>query len=1026
MNINQRIDRPGRSSKDPPEVGKEGERRCREARRPTISPGAPSDDARRNRIIAAMAVAIIAASCVMILAEGSEEVQGGGGGVTVGFYCKIYTTQVKINDNDWKTPVSPNGYIGQVNTDAGTEIRIQLKGHPSLQWQALASGNPDYIDFEFVEYDEIEEISHYSFRANTGWDSGNVSITGYAAKDQNEDVPQKTTGMVAQSQDKDEGRIYGLTKDLEFSETGEAGSWTRCQEEDKIVEPGKYYLRARETLAKLASEPVAVYVGPTAPTGPTYDYDGNEKTCTIDGIKSSWATSGGILKATNANATGGTYAATLTLTDYCPYWSDGTQAPKTVEWSIEKVTLTKDDFVIEDRVYTYAAKPYNAKAKLIGYPDGDIEQVAAATTVYHSDSLTQTNAGEYGTKLVIAETSNFKATTITVDDDQEWKLEIGKADLIAEGETSGEWQYDAQEKTLTIYVKKPTWTDMSQDTAAINLACTENLSNVQFESVTDLDATKIAGWIAKKADICKPAVVKWSASAGDNYNTYYSDEHGTNLTFTITKYMETPTAEPLTVEYDGEPHIFDIHYTLYGDDTATVYWGTNGDDVNGTRESVQQTYCNGEKTIYYRIEAGDNYNFRGIHSCTVEITPRQIEADVKVAGQEVDPDSTVQLIYDGSPKELSVRPTNIVDGDGCKPVAYTLNGDPVSFEELTRTLGEIGEYEVGVTVSANGDHAICYTDFTETYTIRVGKTPVEIAGFEYDPVDQGQQMTMRIAFRTVGVPTEAPVISYKGQQLPLASCSYSDLGDGIYVAAAVYDTSLGIIPCGTLETISIQYPGDVSHEESGIAEENVRIRTDDVIVIPDEGGDIPIDPSTRVIVIHTSAGDVELEITDDVGPNDSLLVYLRMWKAGGSDLIPDVDDTTLLDTYGYRVTPEGDRYPLTYRVTPSVDVAVPSGKKPSIGLYDSDNVRTEKPKVLSYTSESATFSKTVGGSLYTKIGISFVKTFVPMEPIGNDVIEVVTDQKTTWLGENGGTVLLIAVIATIIAGLVALAYSRRD
>ena len=201
-----------------------------------------------------------------------------------------------------------------------------------------------------------------------------------------------------------------------------------------VIEDGNLVLRVVER------EPTKI-AAPQAVSG--LIYDGTRQTGVPDGKG---------YELTNNTATdAGSYTATATLKEGCK-WDDGTTAPKTIAWSIDKKTPKVSDFVMNkpaSLVYDGTEKP--ADVTLRENLDG-----CDFVVEYYSDSYLQEegdlpkNVGHYTFWVKVNESSkNFTASQSDIFD-TDWGFDIRKADLTGITATGFNGGYDGNEHTITV------------------------------------------------------------------------------------------------------------------------------------------------------------------------------------------------------------------------------------------------------------------------------------------------------------------------------------------------------------------------------------------------------------------------------------------------------------------------------------------------------------------------------------------------------------------------------------------------
>ncbi len=742
--------------------------------------------------------------------------------------------------------------------------------------------------------------------------------------------------------------------------------------------------------------------------------------------------------------------------------------------TINKRTLTASDFTVTAETYTYDGD--GRKATSVSLKSGDTlnssDPFNGFTPNYFKDGATTGSegpvfdAGTYQIKLCCDGTDNYNAVDEVTDG--AWILKINQAKLKVESETlsygtnDSPKTYDATDNYVGVTVSaykgntvtiSYTWDydNSSEDgTGGVNGNDVANLN----KNVATLELTA--------RHVSQSGKITWTASAGNNYEDYVSTANSKDLTVKITSYQLTTqdanessphiTVKEYVGDYDGEFHAFEVGFTLFSADTGNksgikITYGTGSGSVDGEISSIHKKYfTDGAVTAYYKLSYGTgeeyadyadfakygDYSFEEAQPSTIEVKKLQMAAKVTLDSdiiRDSEEGMSATTEYSGGDHVFSASATNLkpegADADEAV-VVYTLNGTAISADELAAALGSVGTYEIGVKVSAETgkDYSESYTPFERTVTVEVTNASVRITEFSYETVTEGEPMTMTVKMESVGTLSGAVTVTYRGQPLT-TTCIIVDNSDGTYTATVVYDTSLGDIPSGTLQTISVEYPGDSNHSASGLTDYIIRMRSTGMPVIPEEGGQVPIDPDKNGIEVETPAGDIRFDLIDppELGDGDTIIIDVTMRYASAEELVPDEESTIVLNTYGYVLHSNGDKTPIKYRVTPSVDVEVPSGKKPVVTLYDEYGSEVGTPDVLTYTSDSATFQTDADGSLSMRIGVSFKSKAVPTD---EPVVPVYPEE--TGNTEEGRDYTLIIVVACVAITLEILAviFSRRS
>ncbi len=401
-----------------------------------------------------------------------------------------------------------------------------------------------------------------------------------------------------------------------------------------------------------------------------------------------------------------------------------------------------------------------------------------------------------------------------------------------------------------------------------------------------------------------------------------------------------------------------------------------------------------------------------------KISPKDIEAsDVTltypdpISQDEGSNDGSCR--YNGDAENLPIAKWKSPLADSVDPIVVYVKDD----EQMTDLPKGPGTYDVYV---QNNGEALNFGRTTglgvKLGTLTIEKAEVSIVSFSSDPVMEGSPMTMKVTFKTAGDITEDPVIRYGDSVLPLTGGGITDLGDGLYEATVVYDTSEGIIPSGIYRTVSVQYPGDDGHHPSDAVDCEVCVRTEGKIVIPEEGGKFPADPGKKNDVV-TPTGQMEVVVDDD-RTGGTPIIWIRSWDAEDHEKVPEADKTVVIESDGYVIGKDGERIPIGYEIIHTIDVDVPNGKRPIVKLYDEEGNLVETPKIMSYTSGSVTFRTEAEGFQHIRVAVTFETAIIPLINTdtggpgeGNDAIgAIVNGNSEPALGGNGKYILLIAIM----------------
>ncbi len=768
---------------------------------------------------------------------------------------------------------------------------------------------------------------------------------------------------------------------------------------------------------------------------------------------------GGENSQTNANENGYAIVATISAENNTNFTvTDSLDIGKMV---VKKATLTAADFTIaykdgeEDSETNSFVYNMNNKSATAALNNGDSLGDDLTVKYFKGEATTGDvspvrNVGTYKIKLYCDETTNYYSVNDITSD--EWKITITQADLelVAEGAVYKIGKtYDGSEDEVKFTVNA-----LSGDNVEMKIAFTPSEGSGSIAEATGTGDQ--LSFSQKFMHVADSGVWEWTASAGDNYNTLSSTDgtgstSDTRVSVNIAKYVLTTGGEspnvfvtPYSEDYDGDAHAFEVTYTLVGQDAGSediikVTYGTSSTSVEGGLDSIKEIYYTGNgttnpgKTAYYKLSYCDgvqykDYELPDVGSSTITIDKLNLTGKITLDEKTIEDNAegmTATIQYNGEPRTLSATDTNHIGSD--ETVAtYRLKEADITEEALAEVLKNMGEYVVEVTVSAKSseDYSNSYAPFVRTVTVYVEQAAVEIVDFSYYTVTEGEPMTMTVIMRSVGMLESGIVVTYREQPLT-TTCIIVDNNNGTYTATVGYDTSLGDIPSGTLQTISVEYPGDSNHTASGPTDYIIRMRSTGMPVIPEEGGQVPIDPDKNGIEVETPAGDIRFDLIDppELGDGDTIIIDVTMRYASAEELVPDEESTIVLNTYGYVLHSNGDETPIKYRVTPSVDVEVPSGKKPVVTLYDTYGSEVGTPDVLTYTSDSATFQTDADGSLSMRIGVSFKSKAVPTD---EPVVPVYPEETENTEEGRDYTLIIVVACVAITLEILAVVVSRRS
>ncbi len=303
-------------------------------------------------------------------------------------------------------------------------------------------------------------------------------------------------------------------------------------------------------------------------------------------------------------------------------------------------------------------------------------------------------------------------------------------------------------------------------------------------------------------------------------------------------------------------------------------------------------------------------------------------------------------------------------------------------------------------------------------TFVIEKGTVEIVDFRYDLVDQGERMTMKVTMAPAGALTSGIVVRLGGEVLELESCIRQRDAEGRTVMTAVYDTSLGDIPAGSYRIVSVSYPGDPNHEPSGSAEYQIRIRSAGLASVPEEGGDIGVDPATGTAEVRTPVADVAIRLDDGHGGSGPE-VHVEGCEVGADERISGADRTFVI-----RTSMDPDR--IGYTMTATVRVDVPDMERPVVRLYDPTGAAVEMIGIPEYTMDSVTFSVHLRGQQHLRIAVTFVSPDVTLPDPDAEVPSIRYPTQGADGSRGTATVLVVAGCAIALMAILVLTFGSRS
>ncbi len=955
--------------------------------------------------------------------------QSGTGSATLDLKAKHVRQSGKIV---WTVDAGAN-YNAYDSTDKGTDIVVKIS---QFQVSATATGYSGDYDKTFHGISVGYSLAGYSLAGTDESIKSNVVTVKYGSE---------STSITG---DADSAKYKYWTngpKDvwykLEFVGTGsdsEAGDYKLPDAAKSTVEIKKYQLQATLKLDDT-----------TDPTSKTFTYDRNNHTLSviqtniISGDEPAVKFENGATTVSTTSpyqfSDAGTYNMKVTISPESgkEYSDSYTPCVKTITITVNPADPAKEDLNITyidgmqpDETNT-VAYTYDGECKLpsASWNHSGDQGITVETVCYVDEQLQGEGAPiDYGTYQVYVKVTS---TNTNYNNSSGKGLSLGTISIAKKDITNytvtdlGTVEYNAADRSIGVKVQIPT----NRDTVKITYTWTYHDSS-RSQLTDTVSGAGSAEFSLSAKHVNDSGTVTWKVDAGDNYNALDSATLGKSITVDIQPYGVVPSVQPYSGDYNGQPHSFSVTYTLPGNDEQTKTQFTQVlycENPSGDWETtLEQTYCTGgAKEFWYKIgyksgtteEGYGDYTFPDPAKSTIKIDPIQLTGTVSLDGDALS-EQSAYLIYDGRPHAFSARATNPI-GDDQATVAYLLDGNAATEDEIASAFASFGSHTVTVRISAPEDkpYASSYKAYEQAFEIEVGKAPVSIVGFAYDTVTEGEDMAMRITLQSAGRLTGDIVITYAGAELESESCVITDNGDGTFTATVVYDTSSGIIPSGTLQTISVAYPGDPDHNPSDPFDCVIRIRSAGMPVIPEEGGEVPIDPDVGRIEIETPSGDIGFDVIDQpvLEEGDTIVIDVAMRYASEEEQVPGAERTAVLVTEGYVLHSDGSKTPIKYKVTPSVNVDVPSGKKPVVTLYDADGSTVGTPDVLTYSSNSATFRTDADGSLSLRIGVTFESEAIPDSDPDEPIVpeypqEAEEDSDYTMVIIAGCIVVLLAIL----------------
>ena len=299
-------------------------------------------------------------------------------------------------------------------------------------------------------------------------------------------------------------------------------------------------------------------------------YNGNEQMPTLIGYDSTMIELSGTYKATNV----GTY--TLTATPKEGYmWTDGTETPQQIQWSIVKASVTKPSAPATSWGYDGST---HFPAFVNYYPE--IMSMGGTTTA-------QSVIGNYNTKFSLLDTTNYQwADETTADVNVAWS--ITKA-IVSIPSTNSSFVYDGSEKT-------PSWSNY--DTTRVNIGGTTSATNAGTHTAT--------------FSLKDPTNYQWSDGTTANQSVNWSiAKANSSITLSASSLMISGVA--------GKTGTFTVNRAGNYSGTLTVGSSNNNivtASISGNTVTVTGV-GNGTATVTVSGASDDNYNAPSSKSCSV-------------------------------------------------------------------------------------------------------------------------------------------------------------------------------------------------------------------------------------------------------------------------------------------------------------------------------------------------------------------------------------------------------------------------
>lgn len=343
-------------------------------------------------------------------------------------------------------------------------------------------------------------------------------------------------------------------------------------------------------------------------------YNGNEQMPTLIGYDSTMIELSGTYKATNV----GTY--TLTATPKDGYmWTDGTETPQQIQWSIVKASVAKPSAPTTSWGYDGST---HFPAFVNYYPE--IMSMGGTTTA-------QSVIGNYNTKFSLLDTTNYQwADETTADVNVAWS--ITKA-IVSIPSTNSSFVYDGNEKT-------PSWSNY--DTTRVNIGGTTSATNAGTHTAT--------------FSLKDPTNYQWSdGTTADQSVNWSIAKANSSITLSASSLMISGVA--------GKTGTFTVNRAGNYSGTLTVGSSNNNivtASISGNTVTVTGV-GNGTATVTVSGASDNNYNAPSSKSCSVTFEK------ASVFGVQWDGTSTTKLSRTDDAAAFTDPTPAVSNGNGSSP-----------------------------------------------------------------------------------------------------------------------------------------------------------------------------------------------------------------------------------------------------------------------------------------------------------------------------------------------------------------------